>query len=410
MSSTRSKTPLARSLSTALLAASALAGCGSDPTPAPDAAQVDTGVTDVPTVDVGDAGFDSGARDVPTIDVPDVQDVQTARDMPDVQDVTTSDSGVPAMLAVPAGNSEIMRVAARGVQIYVCTAPAADAGVGTGYSWTLRAPEATLYDGSNNLVGTHFVGPNWRAVDGSQVTGAVMQRVNSTTAGAISWLLLNATAHAGSGAFANVTFVQRLNTVGGAAPAAGCDATTVGAEQRVTYAADYTFWAPTMDAASPALPLPASLDLPASGRSVILRAAAQGVQIYRCTAAVTPDGGAADAGAPYQWVFTAPEATLYDSAMNVIGTHSAGPRWRSNDGSEVVGTVVARNNAPVTTAIPWLLLSGAPTSAAGVFNRARFVHRVATVGGVAPSTGCDASTVGTDARVNYTADYYFWGE
>jgi hypothetical protein len=415
MSTIRSIIALARPASAALILASVLAGCGDDPA-TPDAA-LDAGGTDVqalPDLPVIPDVVDAGARDA-GFDVPDVRDVNTPEvslDAQDATDVATGDGGVPAIIAVPAGNTELFRAAARGVQIYTCTAPAADAGAdgGTGYSWVFRAPEATLYDGASNLIGQHFVGPNWRAVDGSQVTGAAVHNVASPTAGAIPWLLLSATAHAGSGVFTNVSFVQRLNTVGGVAPATGCDATTVGTEQRVTYTADYAFWAPTMDAAAPALPLPASLDLPTTGRSVLLRAAAEGVQIYRCTAAAPADGGVADAGAPYQWVFTAPEATLYDAAHAVIGTHSAGPRWRGNDGSEVVGTVVARNNAPVATAIPWLLLSGAPTSAAGIFSHARFVHRVATAGGVAPSTGCDASTVGTDARVDYTADYYFWGE
>jgi hypothetical protein len=35
------------------------------------------------------------------------------------------------------------------------------------------------------------------------------------------------------------------------------------------------------------------------------------------------------------------------------------------------------------------------------------VQRVATVGGLPPATGCDASTVGAVARVPYTATYCF---
>ncbi len=41
---------------------------------------------------------------------------------------------------------------------------------------------------------------------------------------------------------------------------------------------------------------------------------------------------------------------------------------------------------------------------AGVTN----IQRVATQGGVAPGTGCDASNAGQEARVPYTADYYFY--
>ncbi|PYO53911.1 MAG: hypothetical protein DMD84_04275, partial [Candidatus Rokuibacteriota bacterium] len=36
------------------------------------------------------------------------------------------------------------------------------------------------------------------------------------------------------------------------------------------------------------------------------------------------------------------------------------------------------------------------------------VQRVNTVGGVAPKAGCSQAAVGTPARINYTADYYFF--
>ena len=61
-------------------------------------------------------------------------------------------------------------------------------------------------------------------------------------ADAIPWLLLAATTHTGQGKFSKVTFVQRVNTTGGKAPATGCDAATVGKEARAAYTADYIFW------------------------------------------------------------------------------------------------------------------------------------------------------------------------
>jgi hypothetical protein len=44
----------------------------------------------------------------------------------------------------------------------------------------------------------------------------------------------------------------------------------------------------------------------------------------------------------------------------------------------------------------------------GLFSEIAFVQRVNTWGGVAPTTGCDASTVNTLIRVPYSADYYFY--
>lgn len=414
--SVRTARAAARARLLPLAAAALLAGCGDDdPTPA-DASAVDSGVTDLGAPDVVDAGAPDVPRaDVPATDVPraDVQALDVpGLDAPDVPaaDVPAADGAVPAVLAFPAGQTEVLRVSARGVQIYTCTATASDAGVGDGgapYQWVFRAPEATLYDAAGNLFGTHFAGPNWRAVDGSQITGAVQQRADAPVAGAIPWLLLRVTGTTGAGVLSRVASVQRLDTVGGVAPTTACNAGNVGAEVGVDYTATYAFAAPTSDAAAPAAPLPAALNVPEAGLRVLLRAAAQGDQVYRCDA-VTPDGGA-DAGAPYQWTFVSPTATLYDSAMATIGTHSAGPTWRTTDGSQVVGAVAARADSPAAGAIPWLLLRAASNAGTGTLSRARFVHRVATTGGVAPATGCDASSVGTMRNVTYTADYYFWG-
>jgi hypothetical protein len=80
---------------------------------------------------------------------------------------------------------------------------------------------------------------------------------------------------------------------------------------------------------------------------------ARGVQIYVCKQHGTDPYA-------YQWTFVAPEATLLD------------PR------------------------------------AAGRFAGVTSIQRVATRGGAEPATPCDMSRSGQEARVNYTADYYFY--
>jgi hypothetical protein len=37
-----------------------------------------------------------------------------------------------------------------------------------------------------------------------------------------------------------------------------------------------------------------------------------------------------------------------------------------------------------------------------------YIQRLDTAGGLAPTTGCDASHVGAIARVDYTATYFFY--
>jgi len=148
--------------------------------------------------------------------------------------------------------------------------------------------------------------------------------------------------------------------------------------------------------------IPPALVAP-TGATVKARAHAVGSQIYTCTGS---DG--ADAGAPtYAWVFKAPQARLYDSAGAQFGTHGAGPSWTSNDGSVANGMKVAGVDAPQAGAIQWLLLRMTSTTGVGEFSDVTFVQRLNTVGGVAPATGCDATTAGTDMPVGYSADYYF---
>jgi hypothetical protein len=142
---------------------------------------------------------------------------------------------VPSNIAVGAGNTVFLAAHAIGVQIYPCNATA------TGYAWGAAAPRANLYNRHGKLIGTHFAGPNWQLKSGSTVLGSVVDRA-TVDATAIPWLLLSATPTT-AGHLKRTTFIQRVATVGGLAPAAGnCNATTVGTRVEVPYTADYYFW------------------------------------------------------------------------------------------------------------------------------------------------------------------------
>jgi hypothetical protein len=78
----------------------------------------------------------------------------------------------------------------------------------------------------------------------ASVPEALEAKADAPDASAIPWLLLAAKSHAGEGALANVSFIERVATTGGKAPARGCDATRVDAEQRVPYTASYYFYTP----------------------------------------------------------------------------------------------------------------------------------------------------------------------
>ena len=57
---------------------------------------------------------------------------------------------------------------------------------------------------------------------------------------AIDWLLLQAVSTDGPGIFKPVTYIQRVNTVGGKAPAT--PGTSICAEVKVPYTAEYYFY------------------------------------------------------------------------------------------------------------------------------------------------------------------------
>jgi Protein of unknown function (DUF3455) len=130
---------------------------------------------------------------------------------------------------------------------------------------------------------------------------------------------------------------------------------------------------------------------------------AAGVQIYRCRADK-------DDAARFEWLLKEPEADLFDRAGNKIGKHYAGPTWEAKDGSKVTGEVVARADSPDPKAVAWLLLSAKSTSGNGVFRDVRFIQRLHTVGGIAPSNGCNQASAGSEVRVSYSAEYWFYVE
>ena len=139
-------------------------------------------------------------------------------------------------------------------------------------------------------------------------------------------------------------------------------------------------------------PLCDSLNVPAGNR-VAAHLYALGVQIYRWNGTA--------------WAFVGPDATLYaDQGFNgEVGTHYVGPTWEAEDGSKVVAAKFA-DCLPNRGAIPWLRLDAVTSSPQGRFAGITHVQRVNTFGGTAPATA--GTFVGDEARVPYTAEYYFY--
>ena len=156
----------------------------------------------------------------------------------------------------------------------------------------------------------------------------------------------------------------------------------------------------SLETPAPTVDVPTKLR-PGPNESLAVIVPAKGVQIYQCRAKM-------DQAGQYEWAFVAPDADLFDARGGKIGQHYAGPHWEANDGSNVVGAVKERADAPQADAIPWLLLTTKSVGAPGWFGKVTSIQRVNTVGGLAPKGGCERDTVGAIGRISYTADYYFF--
>ena len=147
--------------------------------------------------------------------------------------VTAARAGetLPDAIQAP-GETTVLTLHAEGAQIYECKA-----GSDGKLAWSFREPIATLFE-SGKTVGRHYAGPNWEHADGSAVTGKAVGNAPGATANDIPLLKLEAVARRGSGVLADISTVQRINTVGGKLDGA-CE--KAGAYRSVPYSADYVF-------------------------------------------------------------------------------------------------------------------------------------------------------------------------
>ena len=167
---------------------------------------------------------------------------------------------VPDKLKVLAPNEVFLIGHATGSQNYVCVTS------GTGVDWSLFTPEATLFNDSIQQVTTHFFSTNpnpddrgairatWESSKDSSAVWAAATGVATFASDpgfvrpdAVAWVRLAAVGvepgPTGGDRLSRTTFVQRINTVGGLAPADGCTQfTDIGKRAFVPYTADYVFW------------------------------------------------------------------------------------------------------------------------------------------------------------------------
>ena len=151
-------------------------------------------------------------------------------------------AALPAAVQVPPGLALRLWSLGRGEVHYACRRQAGAAG---GYAWVPGLSAARLYDLNLREIGWSFGGPTWKSVDGSRVIGRALAVAPAPAgAGHLPLQLLRAAGASGQGTMSGVSYIQRLNTRGGGAPAQACNARREGRELRVAYEADFVFYGP----------------------------------------------------------------------------------------------------------------------------------------------------------------------
>ena len=150
-----------------------------------------------------------------------------------------SQAALPDVVKVPAGNRVAMETIGAGDITYECRAKK---DMADQFEWVFVGPDAALTDRTGKRIGRYFGPPaTWQSMDGSKVTGAQLA-VSPAGAANIPLQLVKANPAMGAGSMQGVTYIQRVATQGGVAPAATCAASSMGQKQIVKYQADYIFW------------------------------------------------------------------------------------------------------------------------------------------------------------------------
>jgi hypothetical protein len=144
--------------------------------------------------------------------------------------------GLFSRIRAPTEVEPAFELVATGAQIFRCE-PDKD-----GFRWVFRLPEAELRDARGQVVAHHGANYSFEHVDGSRLLGTIVGYDSAPSDDSVRWLLLR-TQSFGQGELEKVSYVQRIDTVGGMPPAQ-CQAEQVNQILRVPFSAKFIFYRP----------------------------------------------------------------------------------------------------------------------------------------------------------------------
>jgi hypothetical protein len=152
----------------------------------------------------------------------------------------TQQPTLPGDIRVPAGHQAVLEARGAGELQYECQATNR---APWQYAWLPRDRSIELRDTSNSSITLARSARSWVHRDGSELAVREFVEVDN---GAPNLPLQRARVEPSTlaGALHNISYIQRIRTVGGVPSMRNCSAAEVGMRVSVPYEADYVFWRP----------------------------------------------------------------------------------------------------------------------------------------------------------------------
>jgi hypothetical protein len=150
----------------------------------------------------------------------------------------TQQPTLPGDIRVPAGHQAVLEARGIGQLQYECQATNRSPWQ---YAWLPRDRSIELRDSANNSITLARSARSWMHRDGSEL--AVREFVEVDNGGPnLPLQRARVEPNTQSGALHNISYIQRIRTLGGLPSTRNCSAAELGMRVSVPYEADYVFW------------------------------------------------------------------------------------------------------------------------------------------------------------------------